>query len=149
MLKKNKLYWIIWKRKILPRSCLNCCGPWPGILTELPSRWYHHINTESVSHWILPPRLFTKTFCLYFMRTTLCYNQRSWVDFSVIIDWNILSCLRSISIKEQIDGCYRQGVSVGKTVEGTQQVQISSYKINHGDVTYRIVIIVNNIVLHI
>ena len=41
------------------------------------------------------------------------------------------------------------GVSVGKTVEGTQQVQISRYKINHGDVTYKIVIIVNNIVLHI
>ena len=38
---------------------------------------------------------------------------------------------------------------VGKTVEGTQQVQSSSYKISHGDVTYGIVTIVNNIVLHI
>lgn len=71
------------------------------------------------------------------------------MDFSIIIDLNILSCLRSISIKEQIYGCYRQGVKVVKTVEGTQQVQSSSYKISHGDVTYRIVTIVNSIVLRI
>ena len=40
-------------------------------------------------------------------------------------------------------------VGVGKTGEGGQKVQTSSYKISPGDVMYSMVTIVNNTVLHI
>lgn len=38
---------------------------------------------------------------------------------------------------------------VGKTGEGAQKVQTSSYKVSHGDVAYSMVTIVKNTLLHI
>ena len=51
--------------------------------------------------------------------------------------------------RDQIGGCQGWGVEEGELDEGGQKAQTSSYKINHGNVMYRMMILVNNNVLQI
>ena len=49
----------------------------------------------------------------------------------------------------QLPEAESKGVEVGEMGKGCEKVQISTYKISHGDVIYSMVTIVNNTVVHI
>lgn len=80
-----------------------------------------------------------------------CYDRERQLLHDLIYMWSIKAKQKTPAHRygEEIGGCQRWGVRMGKMAEGNEKVQTCSYKISYEDIIYNMVTIVNNTVLQI